>query len=253
MSLLSNSSQFCLSLNRRPDRRIRAWEQFRREDLVVKKIAAPDAASVTEARGWKNTGARACALGHRKAWRAALRKGQSDAALIFEDDVVLCRNFRKDANALSIPPDWGLIYFGCIFVDPPEPVSEGLVRVTGRTWETHAMMVHSRLFPRLHRLLAPWSRRRGPREHPWVKEIALDNLLAEIHRDEPVYAAYPALAWQSWGLSNIENGVRCLWDGDGNQLPLPEITEELDRKMGRQRTSRKASGESSPESQEGVA
>ena len=44
----------CLNLARRPDRRIQAWEQFRREGLSVDRLVAPDAMNVRDCRGWRN-------------------------------------------------------------------------------------------------------------------------------------------------------------------------------------------------------
>ena len=57
---------YCLNLARRPDRRIQAWQQFRREGLEVTRIVAPDALPVEEARGWRNKGARTGAVAKRK-------------------------------------------------------------------------------------------------------------------------------------------------------------------------------------------
>jgi len=105
---------YCLNLARRPDRRIQAWQQFRREGMDVQRITAPDALPVTEARGWRNKGARACAAAHRLAWRAA-RKAGAEGVIVFEDDVVLCRGFRERLAALVLPEDWEVLYFGCVF------------------------------------------------------------------------------------------------------------------------------------------
>jgi hypothetical protein len=70
----SECSILCLNLARRSDRRVAAWQQFRR-DGVVQRITAPDALPVEESRGWRNKGARACAAAHRLAWRAARKEG----------------------------------------------------------------------------------------------------------------------------------------------------------------------------------
>lgn len=68
----------CLNLDRRPDRKLQAWRQFRREGLGVKRIAAMDAVGIQDARGWRNVGARACALSQRVAWRWARRERLTD-------------------------------------------------------------------------------------------------------------------------------------------------------------------------------
>jgi hypothetical protein len=41
-----NLPAFCLNLTRRPDRRLQAWQQFRRDVLEVARIEAPDSAVV---------------------------------------------------------------------------------------------------------------------------------------------------------------------------------------------------------------
>src|SRR6188508_2165607 len=95
----------CLNLSRRPDRRLQAWQQFRRDGLTVHRTVAPDALPISEPRGWRNKGARACAAAHRLGWRAARRSG-TEGVIVFEDDVVLCRGFRDRLEALELPADW---------------------------------------------------------------------------------------------------------------------------------------------------
>ncbi len=234
---LPNIPIFCLNLDRRPDRKLQAWRQFRREGLAVKRIAALDAVGIEDARGWRNVGARACALSHRLAWRWAQRAG-AEAVVVFEDDVQLREGFVSAVERLAVPEDWQLFYFGCTLRHLPEVVTDGVVRVTGPTWETHAMAVRAALFPRLHRLLASISHRRPDAGSTGVSEHAIDNLLVEIHREVPVYAAYPALAWQGHGLSNIDNSVRNFWTADGRQSTHLEVTAELDRRTARWREER---------------
>ncbi len=197
MNRPSDCPILCLNLARRPDRRIQAWQQFRREKLDVARIVAPDAMHVTEARGWRNKGARACAAAHRLAWREARRAG-AEAVMVFEDDVVLCRGFRERLENLELPEDWAVVYFGCVFRTPPEIVTQGLrpavpqsvpaagvgggeeqaggtaerqpgraalprlLRVTGPTWDMHGYMIRRRVWEEMGRDLAKCSwRQRG--------------------------------------------------------------------------------------------
>ena len=229
---LAGCPNFCLNLARRPDRKLQAWQQFRREKLEVGRIAAPDAANVMEARGWRNKGARACAAAHRLTWREARRAG-AEAVMVFEDDVVLCPGFSAALAALAVPDDWQMLYLGCTFLEVPVPTAPGVVQVIWRTWETHAMLVKSELLSRLHALTGPISRRRHRPEALPMREgdVAIDNLMVVIHREVPVYACYPPLAWQRYGLSNIEDGVRGLWTADGRQQTNMHVTAELDRRM----------------------
>ena len=246
--MLADTRMFCLNLARRPDRKLQAWQQFRREKLDVARIVAPDAMHVTEARGWRNKGARACAAAHRLAWREARRAG-AKGVVVFEDDVVLCRGFRERLEGLAIPDDWQMIYLGCTFREVPEPVTAGVVRIRGKTWATHAMLLRTEILPELHRLLAPYSRRHhAPGLPPGVDGVAIDDLLCVFHDRWPVYAAYPFLAWQSPGVSAIDGRLSEAWDREGRQLWCPEVAAALDRLVGREPSS--SSGAARPEKKE---
>ncbi len=212
----------CINLARRPDRRLRAWGQFRKEGLKVERLVAVDALGVSEARGFHHVGARACAASHRMAWRAA-RKAGAEAVLVFEDDVVLAPEFLAKVAALEVPDDWDVIYLGCTLREAPEDLGGGVVRVRGKTWDWHAMLVHSRTWSRLHSLLAPL----GRRGHVARGETSCDGLLAEHHKKFQVYAAWPPLAWQTFGLSNLENAVRGCWDAEGRQLMFRSVVRQL--------------------------
>ena len=140
--IIRNTARHCLNLSRRPDRRLREWSQFRREELKVKRLEAPDAFAVAEARSWRNKGMRACALAHRLAWREGRQAG-AGATLVFEDDVVLCCGFRQRLEALELPDDWGILYFGCVMQTPPKQNSIGLLRIRGPVLDMHAYLIRS--------------------------------------------------------------------------------------------------------------
>jgi GR25 family glycosyltransferase involved in LPS biosynthesis len=238
-------ARFCLNLDRRPDRRLRAWDQFRRAQLDVERLAAPDAVEmrIIESRGYEKPGPRACAAAHRLAWRSAERRG-AEAVLILEDDVVLVDSFRKKLEAclLNLPANWQLFYLGGVFRDPPELIAPGLVRVWGRTWDMHAYAVRKEAFATLHRLVAPLSWRRSrittavactpqlcERDVPDVvpTPMAIDTVIPSIHSRFPTYAAWPLLAWQSEGLSNNENARRGNYTPDGLQVLCTEAVAHL--------------------------
>lgn len=203
MMPMSDFPIFCLNLARRPDRRLHAWQQFRREGLKVEKVVAPDAMPVTESRGWRNKGARACAAAHRLAWRAARRAG-AEGVIVFEDDVVLGSGFGKRLEALVLPEDWAVLYFGCVFRTPPEVFEPGLLRVRGPTWDMHGYMIRASLSREISRELAGVSLRR--RKEGARKNTACDVILGEYHEKYPAYAVWPPMAWQVSGLSNNESG-----------------------------------------------
>ncbi len=208
--------KFCLNLDRRMDRKLQAWAQFRREGLEVERLAAPDAVEmgIEERRGFRGVGPRACAAAHRLAWREARRRG-APAVLIFEDDVVLAEDFREKLERWLriVPNDWAMLYLGCVFIDPPEEIAPGLLRVTGRTWDMHACAVKTRRLPDLHRAVRPLGFRRAGD----TRDEALDTVVPHLHPSFPVYAPWPPLAWQVWGISNNEVGFRSNYGPDGRQ------------------------------------
>lgn len=231
-------ARFCLNLDRRPDRKLRAWEQFRREGMTVERLAAPDAAEmgITEPRGYEKIGPRACAAAHRLAWREARRRG-AEAVLVFEDDVILAQGFRERLEAWleAVPHDWTMLYLGGVFRDPPEMIARGLLRVRGHTWDMHAYAVKAESFSALHHVVAPLSfrRRKTRREMEFPSSIrekapeALDTVIPFLHATMPVYAPWPPLAWQPQGLSNIEIAKRGNYRPDGQQALMRHAVAHL--------------------------
>ena len=248
-------STYCLNLQHRQDRKLRAWGQFRRESLEVERISAVDASSVQAASGYRNVGARACGVSHQLAWRAA-RHGGAEAVIVFEDDVVLCHGFRERLEALELPEDWQVVYFGCVFRSRPEFVRPGLLKVTGPTWDMHGYLVRRGLWEEVGRELVAVSARtrvegrkhsepRHAGDNGWWQLIpaqrgkrrtdtACDVVLADYHSQVAAYAVWPPMAWQVQGLSNNENCVRGNYRPDGTQsiyreciAHLPGVEEEL--------------------------
>ncbi len=224
----------CLNLERRPDRRLRAWAQFRREGLSVERLEAPDAAQMEGLRPkqFRGVGPRACALAHRLAWREARRAGV-DAVLVLEDDVVLAPSFRQLAERwlATVPADWEVIYFGGVFRDAPTVVRPGLLRVTGRTWDLHAYAVRTRAIPMLdravRRLCGSTPLRPAERSGPHGGGEAIDTMLAGQHHVLSVYACWPPLAWQEYGHSNNEESLRGNYGPDGRQAIFPDAVGHL--------------------------
>jgi|688.fasta_scaffold28933_3 GR25 family glycosyltransferase involved in LPS biosynthesis len=220
----------CLNLDRRPDRRLRAWEQFSREELSVERLSAPDAAEMSRvsSRRYEKAGPRACAVAHRMAWREARKRG-APAVLVFEDDVILTDGFRRKLELwlASVPHDWRILYLGGVFRDPPTMIAPGLLRVTGRTWDMHAYAVHANAIPGLNRAVAPlsWPQTRGT--VPSAVPQALDTVIPVLHQDLPTYAPWPPLAWQPLGLSNNEIARRGNYRADGQQNLLRDAVAHL--------------------------
>lgn len=233
---------YCLNLERRPDRRIQAWRQFRRERLNVKRFDAHDSVNVCNPKGYRNIGARACSLGHRSIWRSAL-KCESDSVVVFEDDIVLCPSFRERLDKIwgELPDDWMLLYFGCVFHTAPVQISQNILKVTGPTWDMHAYAIRQPLWKHVNkdllRLSLDTEVYSGSDAHQSRIDAldtginptgsACDVVLAEYHGKFPTYAVWPPMAWQVNGLSNNENAVRGNYRGDGTQVLMRHAIRHL--------------------------
>jgi Glycosyltransferase family 25 (LPS biosynthesis protein) len=220
---------FCLNLARRPDRRLRAKTCFKREGLTVIFVPGPDKLNTSEPKGWKSTGLRACTLAHRLGWRAGWRTG-GDAVIIFEDDVILSADFRARLEALELPEDWEICYFGCVFHQMPTVLGGGLVRLNGTSWDAHGYMIRKPFAKFLDREYAKVSR--ATFQRPADRELANDTIMADYHGQFPAYGVWPPMAWQVEGLSNNENTFRGNYHPDGRQILYPEIVAELDAAHG---------------------
>ena len=224
----------CLNLERRLDRRLRAWAEFRREGVAVARLVAPDAGEMTQPRTkqYRGIGPRACALAHRLAWREA-RRQEVDAVMVLEDDVVLAPAFRTRVEAwmACVPDDWDMLYLGCVFRDAPAVERPGLLRVTGRTWDLHAYAVRtpvSSLLDRaVRRLSGTTPLRSEERSGTHDGGEAIDTAIARLHATLRVYACWPPLAWQEFGRSNNEQSLRGNYRDDGQQAILRESVEHL--------------------------
>ncbi len=226
---LTELPMFCLNLDRRPDRKLRAWGQFRRQRMKVDRLTACDAVGIQDPRGWQHRGARACAASHLLAWRAARRSG-AEGVIVFEDDVILCPDFVERLSRLDVPDDWDVVYFGCLFGFPrPELMGGELLRVNGPTWDNHAYAIRSTLWREASAAIRLRSQRRGWPKRPAPQ--AHDMVLAEFHPRCCAYAVWLPMAWQVEGLSSNDGTVRGNYDRDGRQryrieaishLPWPE-------------------------------
>lgn len=225
----SSVPNFCLNLHRRPDRRIKANFVLKRAGLIAQFVPSPDALTTSYAKGWKSIGLRACTLAHRCAWRAAWKTG-AETVIVFEDDVVLCEGFKARLEALQLPEDWQICYFGCVFHTMPEVLGEGVVRLTGTSWDAHGYMIRKPFAKFLDSHYGKVSRATFVR--PVGRELANDTIMADYHGQFPAYGVWPPMAWQVEGLSNNENCVRGNYYPDGRPNLFEEIVAALDAAHG---------------------
>ena len=214
-----------LNLNRRQDRKLRAWGQFRQQGLKVTRLAAPDAAGMEDARGWITPGIRACCAAHRLAWREGAKAG-AEAVIVFEDDVVLCGDFRQRLEGINLPEDWEVFYFGCLFGSPgPELAENGLLRVRHRSWDNHAYAIRLSFARMVSRRQAVFSRKTRPL-HPG-EPPANDTVMADFHSAHSAWSVWPPMAWQTEGLSNTFDRIRGNYHPDGRQRYQTEAIGHL--------------------------
>jgi GR25 family glycosyltransferase involved in LPS biosynthesis len=212
-----------VNLGRHDARRHEAEYQFAMQGLEVERLAAADGRGVRNTRGHSGEDRYGRDLSHRMAIRQAkLRKAPS--VLIFEDDVVLHPDFRRLVEAHEPPEDWGVLCYGCTHVEAPEVVAPGWVRIT-KAWCLQAYAVRAQWYDLILRSLRAPSGSDDP--------FGADEKLATLSDRIPMYAAYPNLAWQGSGFSNLRNTERKEFDANGRQLRFCDVIRETDREMRR--------------------
>lgn len=210
-----------INLGRREERRFEADYQFAVHGLVVRRFAAIDGRWVRNTRGHGPPNKYACRLSHRMVIRQARQLG-APAVLVFEDDVILHPEFRSLAEALAPPADWGVVLYGCTHAKTPEVALPGWVRVR-LAWGLQAYAVRACCYDLVLRELRSM-------EHdgqPLGADVAISRLSGVI----PVYAAYPNLAWQSDGYSDLMAGDRRTFREDGRQQRLLHVVRQTNREM----------------------
>lgn len=186
----------CVNLDRRPDR----WESFTAATAAfgwpIHRMAAMDGTVIPMPRDWPSgEGAWGCFLSHRRILEDAVAGGVN-SVLIFEDDCVFSPTFLDDFSRFlaEVPSDWDGLMVGGQHLDPPTPVSKGVVRCT-KTNRTHAYAVRGRY---LRQLLQDWE--------SWRPEDGIghvDHLMQRRHTEFKVYAPAVFPCGQAQGRSDI--------------------------------------------------
>ena len=197
------------SLKSREDRRAALLPQLGVAGMEAEWFPTVDGQALGgETRGFLTPGRRALALTNRRALREAGRR-RAGAVGILQDDAVFHGGFAARAAALTLPEDWGIFYFGCQHIEPPERHSPGLVRVR-RAVDAHAFAVRAPHYLRVRKALRGGGK--GARDEAYP-----DILLSWLHREIPTYAAFPNLIWQAEGWSDLLGREHCNYDADGGQ------------------------------------
>ncbi len=207
---------FVLNLSRRPDRWTRTQARLARQGVVADRFVAHDGQDyeflrhhwvneVTRAR-FRTPGALACLLTHVDILRCAKLNGYRRIA-VFEDDVVLHKQFAEQLRQLEPPDDWEVLYLGATQLDWSQvrPGPPGFYR-PAKTLGTWAMLIDERAY---ERMLQAYQQFR----------TTADLTLAALFADDPtVYVASPNLCICETTDSDIRRlemgdlAQRCRWD-----------------------------------------
>jgi glycosyl transferase, family 25 len=167
---------FYINLDEAVERRARCEQQFKKHGLDVERVVGEPG------------GMQGCTQSHLKCIRMAKERGY-DSILIFEDDVVLERNFTTYFyNFLKqVSSDWSLIYLGGYHMKRPERCTNNIYRVKA-TLSTHAYIIRKNLFDKI---LDTFGK----------KDVAIDREYVELQPSIRAYCMNPHLAWQADGYS----------------------------------------------------
>jgi hypothetical protein len=208
-----------ISLARRADRREGLLRRMAETGVDAEWFPAVDAKALRDPCGFKDTARRAHSLSFRSLLRAAGRRGLP-ALLVLEDDALFHPQFQTRIAALELPDDWQIFYFGCLHLEPPQPVSPGMVRVA-RALDTHAIAFRASAYREVRKIM------RGVRDGRGAGEQFGDVLLSTLHKRLPTYAAFPNLIWQAFGASDIAGRTYSNYDAQGRQTPCAEVLRHL--------------------------
>ena len=133
---------YCISLEKRDDRRRSAGAEFEREGLSVEFFPATDGRIDTPKGLYVKPAEYGCSMSHTRVWRDMIEKGHP-AALVFEDDIRLVPDFtsklvRVLEDAEGIP--WDIIHLGPLL---PIAKEKGLTQdlYEGQALGTHAYLI----------------------------------------------------------------------------------------------------------------
>jgi glycosyl transferase family 25 len=185
---------FCINLDRRPDRKKKASDQFEKLELNVEFFSAIDKLQIQNPSRIPD-GPFACACSHYNVIQKA-KKNNYKNILIFEDDVILADNFLDifDQNISSIPKDCKMLYFGGNHLNGKVKITDNIYRMVS-SLTTHAYSINSDMYDIILQKLEYVY-------HP------VDVSYAHLHLHYPAYVMQDgekSLAWQDIGYSDIDD------------------------------------------------
>jgi GR25 family glycosyltransferase involved in LPS biosynthesis len=185
---------FCINLERRPDRRELAENEFSRFFLDFEFFKGVDGHTL-DIKSKIKPGHVGCVLSHLNLFKH-IKNLEGDIFMIAEDDVVFSDDFIEKYDRLieSVPDDWNLLYFGgnhnSLKLDM---VSENIHRLH-KTYTTHCYLVKKSC---IDFLISEF-------ETDKIFDSEVDVHLANVQSKIPCYGFTPSIAWQRDGFSDIE-------------------------------------------------
>ena len=189
--LLGSAEAYCVSLERRLDRRTRLAETLDAVELhEVMLYPAFDAAVLNLHHPERVRGEVGCYLSHLGLLKMA-RARRLPALTLLEDDIVFAPAFAAELKnfVLHLPDDWDVLYFGGWHVHPPEPVNSFVHRLTC-TFGTTMVVFRAAAI-------------RALLEHADEMTDQIDVYYSRYMSELRFYAPTRAIAWQAEGFSDV--------------------------------------------------
>ena len=185
---------YCINLERRPDRRNEATEEFKRFDLDFEFFNGVDGHELNVPAKIK-PGHVGCVMSHLNLYRY-LKEQEGEIFMITEDDVVFNENFISSYLDVvrHVPSDWHLLYLGGNHNGIPLNIIAPNIHRLQKTFTTHCYLVKK---IHLDILIKQF-------DTPHIFYNEVDVHLAHLQSKVPCYGFTPSLAWQRDGFSDIE-------------------------------------------------
>jgi len=190
---------YCINLERRPDRRIKAENHFKSLGIEVDFFNAIDGNSLSNIPRGLNKGEIGCILSHIEIYKDSINKGIGNY-LILEDDCEfdLDIDLKFKEYEKQIPNDWNLLYLGGNHNGISlNKVSENVHKLH-KTYTTHCYGVRSGFSEILLKEINP--------NKIDIKQVDVE--LFDIQNKYQCYGITPHIAWQYDGFSDIVGEYR---------------------------------------------
>jgi GR25 family glycosyltransferase involved in LPS biosynthesis len=186
---------FCINLERRPDRKAEAIEEFKKANIEFELFNAVDGHSLN-LQGKIKPGHIGCVLSHLNLYKHIRNKEDGEIFMITEDDVVFSPNFIETYNRYKgiIPEDWVLFYFGGNHNHQSLQMVNEYLHKLNKTYTTHCYLVRKSMIGLLI----------DEFDTPGIFNDEVDVHLSNIQRKYPCYGFAKSIAWQRESFSDIE-------------------------------------------------